>query len=53
VLLGIGTAFFAAGFSNISNYIQVLFGFLNVPLFTAFIIGMFWRRPRAPVSGAS
>jgi len=44
VLLGIGTAFFAAGFSNISNYIQVLFGFLNVPLFTAFIIGMFWRR---------
>ena len=44
VLLGIGTAFFAAGFSNISNYIQVLFGFLNVPLFTAFIIGMFWKR---------
>jgi solute:Na+ symporter, SSS family len=47
VLLGIGTAFFAAGFSNISNYIQVLFGFLNVPLFTAFIIGMFWKRASA------
>ncbi len=43
VLLGIGTAFFAAGFSNISNYFQVLFGFLNVPLFTAFILGMFWK----------
>jgi solute:Na+ symporter, SSS family len=47
VLLGIGTAFFAAGFSNISNYFQVLFGFLNVPLFCAFIIGMFWRRASA------
>ena len=41
------SAFFAAGFSNISNYFQVLFGFLNVPLFTAFIIGMFWRRASA------
>jgi SSS family solute:Na+ symporter len=49
VLIGIGTAFFAAGFSNISNYFQVLFGWLNVPLFTVFIIGMFWKRtaPRA------
>ena len=49
VVIGIGTAFFAAGFSNISNYFQVLFGWLNVPLFTVFIIGMFWRRtaPRA------
>ena len=25
----------------------MLFGFLNVPLFTAFIIGMFWRRASA------
>jgi SSS family solute:Na+ symporter len=49
VIIGIGTAFFAAGFSNISNYFQVLFGWLNVPLFTVFIIGMFWKRtaPRA------
>jgi SSS family solute:Na+ symporter len=47
IVIGIGTAFFAAGFSNISNYFQVLFGFLNVPLFTAFIIGMFWRRASA------
>jgi SSS family solute:Na+ symporter len=53
VLIGIGTAFFAAGFSNISNYFQVLFGWLNVPLFTVFIIGMFWRRtaPRAAFWG--
>jgi SSS family solute:Na+ symporter len=44
VLIGIGTAFIAAGFNNIMNYIQVLFSFFNVPLFCAFIIGMFWRR---------
>ena len=50
VLIGIATSFLAAGFSNISNYFQVLFSFLNVPLFTAFIIGMFWRRA-SPSSG--
>ncbi|GMA89311.1 sodium:solute symporter [Angustibacter aerolatus] len=44
VVIGIGTAFIATQFSNISNYIQVLFSFFNVPLFTAFIIGMFWKR---------
>jgi solute:Na+ symporter, SSS family len=44
VLIGIGTAFIASGFNNIMNYIQVLFSFFNVPLFCAFIIGMFWRR---------
>jgi SSS family solute:Na+ symporter len=44
VLIGVGTAFIAAGFNNIMNYIQVLFSFFNVPLFCAFIIGMFWRR---------
>src|SRR4051794_352318 len=44
VLIGIGTAFIAAGFNNIMNYIQVLFSFFNVPLFCAFIISMFWRR---------
>src|SRR4051794_16374074 len=44
VLVGIATAFIAAGFNNIMNYIQVLFSFFNVPLFCAFIIGMFWRR---------
>jgi solute:Na+ symporter, SSS family len=47
IVVGIGTAFLAAGFSNILNYFQVLFGFLNVPLFCAFIIGMFWKRASA------
>lgn len=44
VVLGIGTALIAAGFSNIMNYLQTLFSFFNAPLFATFIIGLFWRR---------
>ncbi|MGW5672805.1 sodium:solute symporter family protein [Micromonospora sp. NPDC003776] len=47
VLVGIGTAFIAAGFSNIMNYIQALFSLFNAPLFATFIIGMFWKRMSA------
>ena len=38
ILIGIGTAFIAAGYSNIMNYIQLLFSFFNAPLFATFII---------------
>ncbi|WP_066365594.1 sodium:solute symporter family protein [Herbidospora mongoliensis] len=44
VVAGIGTAFIAAGFSNIMNYLQALFAFFNAPLFATFIIGLFWKR---------
>jgi Na+/proline symporter len=44
VLLAIATALIASSFSNIQNYLQTLFSFFNVPLFCAFIIGMFWHR---------
>ncbi|PWR05117.1 Na+/galactose cotransporter [Micromonospora acroterricola] len=47
VVVGIGTAFIAAGFSNIMNYIQALFSVFNAPLFATFIIGMFWKRMTA------
>ncbi|SDR85553.1 sodium:solute symporter family protein [Microlunatus soli] len=40
----VGTAFIAAGFSNIMDYIQTLFSFFNVPLFAIFILGLFWKR---------
>jgi solute:Na+ symporter, SSS family len=43
VVIGIFTAFLAAGYSNINNYFQTLFSFFNVPIFLAFIVGMFWR----------
>ncbi|RKR86022.1 SSS family solute:Na+ symporter [Micromonospora pisi] len=47
VIVGIGTAFIAAGFSNIMNYIQTLFSLFNAPLFATFIFGMFWKRMTA------
>jgi SSS family solute:Na+ symporter len=53
ILIGIGTAFIASGYSNIMNYIQLLFSYFNAPLFATFIIAMFWKRtsPWAGVSG--
>ncbi|MDQ1621050.1 MAG: solute:Na+ symporter, family [Actinomycetota bacterium] len=47
VVIGVGTAFIAAGYSNIMNYIQALFSIFNAPLFATFIIAMFWRRMTA------
>jgi SSS family solute:Na+ symporter len=44
IVVGIGTALIASGYSNIMDYIQLLFSFFNAPLFATFIIGMFWRR---------
>ncbi|HET9658132.1 MAG TPA: hypothetical protein VFP72_22455 [Kineosporiaceae bacterium] len=44
ILIGIGTAFIAAGFSNIMNYIQTLFSYFNAPLFAVFILALFWKR---------
>jgi SSS family solute:Na+ symporter len=46
-LIAIGTAFFAANYSNIMDYLQTLFGFFNAPLFATFILGMFWKRMSA------
>jgi len=47
IVIGIGTAFIAAGFNNIMNYIQALFSVFNAPLFATFIVGMFWKRMSA------
>jgi SSS family solute:Na+ symporter len=46
-VVAIGTASFAASYSNIMNYLQTLFGFFNAPLFATFILGMFWKRMTA------
>jgi len=47
ILIGIATAFIASGYSNIMNYIQLLFSYFNAPLFATFIIAMFWKRATA------
>ena len=44
IIIGVGTAFIAAGYNNIMNYIQALNGYFNAPLFATFIIAMFWKR---------
>ncbi len=45
--IAIFTAQLASNFSNIMEYLQVLFGFFNAPLFATFILGMFWKRMTA------
>jgi SSS family solute:Na+ symporter len=47
VVVAIGTAFIAKGYSNMMNYVQLLFSYFNAPLFATFIIGMFWKRTTA------
>jgi len=47
ILVSVGTAFIASGYSNIMNYIQTLFSIFNAPLFATFIIAMFWKRATA------
>ncbi|SDO62099.1 sodium:solute symporter family protein [Geodermatophilus sp. DSM 45219] len=49
-VVAIGTAFIAAGYSNLMTYLQTLFGFFNAPLFATFILGMFWKR-MTPTAG--
>jgi SSS family solute:Na+ symporter len=47
IVISVGTALIAKGYSNIMNYIQTLFSIFNAPLFATFIIAMIWRRATA------
>ena len=44
VALSIGTAYLAQHFNNIMDFLQLVFGFVNAPLFATFLLGMFWKR---------
>lgn len=44
IIISIGSAYIALGFSNIMDYLQLLFSFFNAPLFATFLLGMFWKR---------
>lgn len=44
ILLSIATAYMARSFNNIMDFLQLIFGFVNAPLFATFLLGMFWRR---------
>ncbi|MEO8371498.1 MAG: sodium:solute symporter family protein [Candidatus Solibacter sp.] len=44
VALSIGTAYLAASFNSINDMLQLVFSFVNGPLFATFLLGMFWKR---------
>lgn len=44
VALSVATAYLAASFNNIMDFLQLVFGFVNGPLFATFLLGMFWKR---------
>jgi SSS family solute:Na+ symporter len=47
VTLSIGAAFLATQFNNLMDFLQLIFGFVNAPLFATFLLGMFWKRATA------
>jgi solute:Na+ symporter, SSS family len=44
ILVSIGAAFVAERFNNIMDLLQLVFAFVNAPLFATFMLGMFWKR---------
>jgi len=42
--LSIAAAYFASMYNNAMDIIQLVFGFVNAPLFATFLLGMFWKR---------
>ena len=44
VALSIATAYLAQRYNNIMDVLQLVFSFVNAPLFATFLLGMFWKR---------
>ncbi|MGC3989680.1 MAG: sodium:solute symporter family protein [Chthoniobacteraceae bacterium] len=44
IIVSIGAAIIAKQFNNIMDMLQLVFGFVNAPLFATFLLGMFWKR---------
>ena len=44
IAISIAAAYVAAKFNNIMDLLQLVFAFVNAPLFATFLLGMFWRR---------
>ncbi len=44
ILLSIMAAYVAIKFNNIMDMLQLVFAFVNAPLFATFLLGMFWKR---------
>jgi len=44
IALSVATAYMAAAYNNIMDVLQLVFAFVNAPLFATFLLGMFWKR---------
>ena len=44
IALSVITAYAATRFNNIMDLLQLVFAFVNAPLFATFLLGMFWKR---------
>ena len=44
VALSIATAYLAQYYNSINDLLQLVFSFVNAPLFGTFLLGMFWKR---------
>ena len=44
VIISIGAAYVAKMFNNVMDFLQLIFAFINAPLFATFLLGMFWKR---------
>jgi SSS family solute:Na+ symporter len=44
ILLSVVAAYATTRFNNIMDMLQLVFAFVNAPLFATFLLGMFWRR---------
>jgi SSS family solute:Na+ symporter len=44
ILLSMAAAYLASAFNNIMDMLQLVFAFVNAPLFATFLLGMFWKR---------
>jgi SSS family solute:Na+ symporter len=44
IALSVAAAYVAGAFNNIMDVLQLVFAFVNAPLFATFALGMFWRR---------
>lgn len=47
IFLSILTAYVARGFNSIMDLLQLVFSFVNAPLFATFFLGMFWKKTTA------
>ena len=44
IVVSVGAAYVATRFNNIMDMLQLVFAFVNAPLFATFLLGMFWKR---------